>query len=532
MRDIFGVCLCMVLSFAANVAQGAKSDPVAEIDDLSTDAAIEKEYDRWSYVKEGRKYCAVHKVLLQEDSVPILFGDYFYPPYYLEAYSRTFPNAETEYIMTFGGDWDSPEKEKVWYCPKCRHVKSEWIARRHAKHKARLLRLIEETPATKLTGEDGTDFLSNAAASGYLDIVGMLLRKGAPVDRSDSSGGGPLHAAAGADQLQAVKALLEAGANVNARDFYGRTALHEAAWFASKAVVAALVEAGADINVEDSDGESPGTTPLWLACNFNLRHRDVAPYLEKVGAIYDAAFMRRIEQCSHIDVKGDDGRSLLHEAASEGGYSALKLLIKKGGNVKAKDTYGCTALHCSVWGRNPRLVKLLADAGADVDAQDESGETALHLAATQGTIGIARELVANGADVNIRNDIQQTALHNAAGGLGHPEIVKLLLAGGAELEVRESLFGRTALHEADWKVSKLLIDAGADLNPKDDYGETPLFHSTRLAFLNVVELLLEAGADVNVVNNTGQTALDVANLEGHKRVAALLQKYGGKPSKQ
>ncbi len=82
------------------------------------------------------------------------------------------------------------------------------------------------------------------------------------------------------------------------------------------------------------------------------------------------------------------------------------------------------------------------------------------------------------------------------------------------------------MHESDLEVSKLLIDAGADVNAKDYFGETPLYHCRTLGLPDVVKLLLEAGADVNVVNKEGKTPLDVAEAEGHKRVATLLRKYG------
>ena len=523
LRVVIGVCLCMAFGCGVTGCRIAESDLAAEIDELSTDGAIESKYDRWSYVIDGQKYCAAHKILLQEDSVPVLFGDFWFATDYLKAESRTFPNAESEVIITFGGNWDSPETEKVWFCLKCRQVKNDWFAAQVAKQKGDLLRRIGKTPEKKLRSSNGIELLNQAAALGYVDVVKMLLDKGVPVNPRDTSTGSPLHRAAQTDRLEVVKVLIKAGADVNTCDGFVRTPLHYAAWFASKGVVSALVEAGADVNVQDNDGKNSGTTPLSFARTCNLEHRDVAPYLEDLGAVYDPAFINRVKQAKDAN----SITSLLFEAAENGDYSATKFLIEKGCNIKARDHRGGTPLHSSVLlsGSNPHVVKLIIDAGADINAQDDSGQTALHLAARGKHVGSVRFFISAGADVNIKDDTQKTPLHEAAS-LGNAEIVKLLLAAGAYPNAKENLFGRTPLHESDLEVSKLLIHAGADVNAKDYFGETPLHHVSKLGFLDVVKLLLEAGADVNVVNKVGKTPLDIAQAEGHKRVAMLLRKYG------
>jgi ankyrin repeat protein len=53
-------------------------------------------------------------------------------------------------------------------------------------------------------------------------------------------------------------------------------------------------------------------------------------------------------------------------AAEQGKIDVVQALLKAGANVKARNTYGGTALQVSVLRGYKDLVKILIDAGADV----------------------------------------------------------------------------------------------------------------------------------------------------------------------
>jgi ankyrin repeat protein len=79
-------------------------------------------------------------------------------------------------------------------------------------------------------------------------------------------------------------------------------------------------------------------------------------------------------------------------------------------------------------------------------------------------------------------------------------VVKLLLEKGAEIEAKDSEYGRTPLswaafdgHEA---VVKLLLEKGAEVEAKDHHGRTPLSRAAGNGHKAVVKLLLENGAGV------------------------------------
>jgi ankyrin repeat protein len=67
----------------------------------------------------------------------------------------------------------------------------------------------------------------------------------------------------------------------------------------------------------------------------------------------------------------------------------LKVLIKHGVDVNAKDGAGLTALHYVVLGRGPELARLLLEAGADLNAKGPHGETPVNQAKWARERGIA-----------------------------------------------------------------------------------------------------------------------------------------------
>ena len=103
-------------------------------------------------------------------------------------------------------------------------------------------------------------------------------------------------------------------------------------------------------------------------------------------------------------------------------------------------------------------------AGVDVSAKDESGRTPIYAATVGGDKEVVKLLIAKGADVNAKAGIsEKTPLHEAASS-GHKEVVELLIANGADVNAKKK-FGRTPLHGAATKgIAELLIAKGADVD--------------------------------------------------------------------
>ena len=72
------------------------------------------------------------------------------------------------------------------------------------------------------------------------------------------------------------------------------------------------------------------------------------------------------------------------------------------------------------------------------------------------------------------------------------------------------------------------MDAGTDVNAKDEDETTPLHRAAYYGHKEIVVLLIAKGADVNVKNDVGYTPLDWK----HPDTAALLRKHGGKTAEE
>lgn len=70
----------------------------------------------------------------------------------------------------------------------------------------------------------------------------------------------------------------------------------------------------------------------------------------------------------------------------------------------------------------------------------------------------------------------------------------------------------TATFLGNTKALKQHIEAGSDLNVKDQYGSTPLIIATTFGKTELAKTLINAGADLHITNNDGSTPLHVASF--------------------
>jgi len=145
------------------------------------------------------------------------------------------------------------------------------------------------------------------------------------------------------------------------------------------------------------------------------------------------------------------------------------------------------------------MVRLLLKAGANVHARDERNDTALH---TPLNADIARALIEAGAYVDARDGENNTVLHTT---YDDPEIVRALINAGADVNARDNQ-KNTVLHLAayDPEIVHALIDAGADVNARDDQKNTPLHI---LPDPEAIHALVKHEADTETINQAHQTPL-------------------------
>ncbi|CAE7828581.1 ANK1 [Symbiodinium sp. CCMP2592] len=117
------------------------------------------------------------------------------------------------------------------------------------------------------------------------------------------------------------------------------------------------------------------------------------------------------------------------------------------------------------------------------------------------------------------SDNQTWALRDAAR-RGLTSEVENLLQGPQNPNQGSPLF--VASEHGHLEVTRLLLEARADMDKAMQSGETPLYIATQNEQLEVVRLLLEANANTDKAEETGETPLYVAALSGQVETVRLL----------
>lgn len=102
-------------------------------------------------------------------------------------------------------------------------------------------------------------------------------------------------------------------------------------------------------------------------------------------------------------------------------------------------------------------------------------------------------------------------IHTAAL-LGDTDAIYQHINAGSDLNIKEPAGGSTPLITAivfgKNEVAITLIEAGAELNCKNNDGSTPLYCAAFFCHIEIVKALLDKGADKNIRNNFGVTAFE------------------------
>ncbi len=163
--------------------------------------------------------------------------------------------------------------------------------------------------------------------------------------------------------------------------------------------------------------------------------------------------------------------------AHSGNEAVIKLLLKVGADPNGQGYKGQTPLHRVAIMGHDVVIRLLLNAEADIEAKEDRADmvaTALQSACMfHGNMGAKKLLLETNADVNYQEVNGKTALHWGVG-YDQVEVPKLLLEAGADVTIRDA-DGKTVLHFAvagmeSPQINKLLLKYGADINAKSSYG--------------------------------------------------------------
>lgn len=169
-------------------------------------------------------------------------------------------------------------------------------------------------------------------------------------------------------------------------------------------------------------------------------------------------------------------------------------------------------------------LKQLIGKGADIHSRDGTGYSAIQFAAMNGDADMTKFLLTAGAKVNDRTDFGDTPLHNAK----TKEVAVLLVEAGADIEAVDEEFGMTPIFNCGFDVFMYLIEQGADFEAKSKKGMTPLVWSAYGPALDKIRVLIEKGADVNSGEGRLKTALQIAANWGHLDLVRFLVEKGAR----
>ncbi|KAH3685327.1 hypothetical protein WICPIJ_003679 [Wickerhamomyces pijperi] len=126
----------------------------------------------------------------------------------------------------------------------------------------------DPAPDVNLQTNAGVTCLHLAVTKSNIDIVNILLEKGASARIKDNKGQYPIHRAVTIGSMALTETLAKKGKSpLNAKDVCGWTPLHHALAEGSGDVAVLLVKLGADYQIEDNEGE----TPIAVAVDDNVR---------------------------------------------------------------------------------------------------------------------------------------------------------------------------------------------------------------------------------------------------------------------
>ena len=157
----------------------------------------------------------------------------------------------------------------------------------------------------------------------------------------------------------------------------------------------------------------------------------------------------------------------------------------------------------------------------------------LLLSSEFGQPEVTKLLLEAGAHVNVSGGYRNgSPLHGAASNPNQTSgtaNAELLLNAGANVEARD-MWNDTPLHYASFdghnETVALLLDRGANIEAQRVYGETPLHVASSNGHSETVTLLLDAGANVDAQTKNGWTPLHRASWYGHRKTVTLLLDAG------
>ena len=214
----------------------------------------------------------------------------------------------------------------------------------------------------------------------------------------------------------------------------GLSLLHTASGLGLKELVGFLIGAGADVNASDEDGD----TPLHRATSRGDNSEVARLLIEHGGDIASVAV---------------DNRTALHSIFNDTHKMVLNFDMPM--KEMGRDSEGMSITHYLAWSRHTTPEDFKRGRALDkieIWAADGSGRTCLHYAALKGNLNLLPHLLdqASPVDLEMQDLHGMTSLHCAVRSSRAVEVIRLLVAKGANLDARDVNGEDIMDHAARW----------------------------------------------------------------------------------
>lgn len=367
-----------------------------------------------------------------------------------------------------------------------------------------------------------------AVSRGHEQIVHKMINHGVNLDHKETlDGKTPIHAAVrNPASASVLEAILAQKPNINAAGFSGETSLLEAVRRTdSLGFVMPLLNAGADPNIPDNKGEIPlnravkngdiETVRVLLSAGADSSRWDnegqpAACIAASAGA---TAILQTILKSSGLKPhRNKQGESALHLAVMEKHESTVEMLLREtpSDTLHPGGKYKRTPLHYAVQANSATIIQMmLTRRHAPTCVRDSRGYTPLRISMMGNSdVEVMRLLIDRDPKaIELESNSSCTPLGYACIADSRQDLARVLIEKGASIDSVANVLGSRPLHITSYfgsvKIAQLLLNAGANINKKNDEGDTPLRVAAWMEQLQIVELLLERGASTTEKNDEG-----------------------------
>ena len=402
-------------------------------------------------------------------------------------------------------------------------------------HQANLQVAMSSPPKTQhekasecTTPGSASAMTASALSNDDVELMDVLVKYG-----NNPEGLPALHYAILQGDERAVELLLAHGASPFTKDIQGHTCLYVAVQSGNLKLVDLFLDLGANIN----DSGDNYCSPLSLA--IEKKQNEIAKHLVGRGAAFDGG--------DDILYSNDRAANAVYVCCSHGNFEMLTFLLENGAQVLdrtsgislldallsrgySKDSFGVSEkMRCLEYLVEKRLISLPLDPGqyqGDIPNmtpeaveylldnmylfpnQVSNGTPLLYYAMSR--LDLLEVLLKHGVDLNAKASagspiFQHVATHCSSPCLSDPaidkerrDILSFFIRNGVDVNIANDR-GWTVLHKLAW------------------YNTDSLSDENRIYLKNVWSMLIEAGLDINARDNGGKTALAYVKDEPLKK---------------